>query len=67
MKRLPFSHREHDIYLVTRIDAFTVDQAMSLVDKAQNASTEGRLFSINATRIWHSLRAISGSRWRRDD
>ena len=40
---LPFSHREHDIYLVTRIDAFTVDQAMSLVDKAQTPSREGQI------------------------
>ena len=39
----PFSHREHDVYLVTRIDAFTVDQAMSLIDKAQNTSTEGQI------------------------
>ncbi len=40
---LPFSHREQDIYLVTRIDAFTVDQAISLVDKAQKPGTEGRI------------------------
>jgi hypothetical protein len=25
-RRCPFSHREHDIYLVTRIDAFAVEQ-----------------------------------------
>ena len=31
----PFSHREHDIYLVTRIDAFTVDQALAVIDRAQ--------------------------------
>ena len=40
---LPFSHREHDIYLVTRIDAFTVDQAISLVDRAQTPSREGQI------------------------
>ena len=40
---LPFSHREHDIYLVTRIDAFTVDQAVALVDKAQKPVTDGRI------------------------
>jgi uncharacterized protein (TIGR03790 family) len=37
-----FSHHEHDIYLVTRIDAFTVDQALALIDRAQHPSTEGR-------------------------
>ena len=40
---LPFSHREHDIYLVTRIDAFTVDQALALVDRAQAPGMEGRI------------------------
>jgi uncharacterized protein (TIGR03790 family) len=39
----PFSHREHDIYLVTRIDAFTVDQALALIDRAQTPSTDGRV------------------------
>ena len=37
----PFSHREHDIYLVTRIDAFTVDEALSLVDRAQAPQGDG--------------------------
>lgn len=39
----PFSHREHDIYLVTRIDAFTVDQALGLIDRAQAPTTDGRI------------------------
>ena len=38
---LPFSHREHDIYLVTRIDAFTVDEALSLVNRAQTPGRDG--------------------------
>ena len=38
-----FTHREHDIYLVTRIDAFTVDQALALIDRAQAPATEGRI------------------------
>jgi len=39
----PFSHREHDIYLVTRLDAFTADQAIALIDRAQMPSREGRI------------------------
>jgi uncharacterized protein (TIGR03790 family) len=39
----PFSHREHDIYLVTRIDAFTTDQALALIDRAQHPSGDGRI------------------------
>jgi uncharacterized protein (TIGR03790 family) len=39
----PFSHREHDIYLVTRIDAFTVDQALALIDRAQVPAKDGRI------------------------
>jgi uncharacterized protein (TIGR03790 family) len=39
----PFSHREHDIYLVTRIDAYTVEQAIALIDRAQTPVTDGRI------------------------
>ena len=39
----PFSHREHDIYLVTRLDAFTVDDALALVDRAQAPAQDGRI------------------------
>ena len=30
----PFTHREHDIYLLTRLDAFTEDEAIALVNRA---------------------------------
>ena len=33
----PFTHRDYDIYLVTRLDAYTVDEAMALVGKAKEA------------------------------
>ena len=39
----PFSHREHDIYLVTRLDGFTVDDALALVDRAQKVRPDGRI------------------------
>ena len=39
----PFSHREHDIYLVSRIDAFTVDEAKALVDRAGRTAREGQI------------------------
>jgi uncharacterized protein (TIGR03790 family) len=39
----PFSHREHDIYLVTRLDAFTVDEALALVDRAQTPRAQGQI------------------------
>jgi len=38
-----FSHREHDIYLVTHLDAFTVDEAVALIDAASAPSGEGRI------------------------
>jgi len=31
----PFSHRDHDIYLVTRLDGFTTDDAIALVERAR--------------------------------
>ena len=39
----PFSHAQHDIYLVTRLDAFTVDEALRLVDKASAPVNKGRV------------------------
>jgi uncharacterized protein (TIGR03790 family) len=39
----PFSHRDYDIYLVTRLDAFTVEQALALIDKAKAPAPEGRI------------------------
>ena len=38
-----FNHRDHDIYLVSRLDAFTVDEAISLVTKAGQPSRDGRV------------------------
>jgi uncharacterized protein (TIGR03790 family) len=38
-----FSHREHDIYLVTRLDAFTVEDALALVDRAVQVNGDGKI------------------------
>jgi uncharacterized protein (TIGR03790 family) len=38
----PFSHREHDIYLVTRLDGFTVEDVIGLVDRGVAPRNEGR-------------------------
>src|SRR5258708_7876926 len=38
----PFSHRVQDIYLVTRLDGYTVQDAIGLVDKAAAAAPRGR-------------------------
>jgi uncharacterized protein (TIGR03790 family) len=39
----PFTHREHDIYLVTRLDAFTAADAIALIDRAQTPRTDGHI------------------------
>ena len=39
----PFTHRDLDIYLVSRLDAFTVDEAISLVVKGGQPSRDGRI------------------------
>jgi uncharacterized protein (TIGR03790 family) len=39
----PFTHRDHDIFLVSRLDAFTAEEAISLVTKAQQPSRDGRV------------------------
>jgi uncharacterized protein (TIGR03790 family) len=38
-----FSHRDYDIFLVTRLDAFTVEEASTLVDTAMAATSEGQI------------------------
>ena len=42
-KAEPFTHRAHDIYLVARLDAFTVEDAIAVIDRAQAPSTTGRI------------------------
>lgn len=39
----PFSHRTHDIFLVTRLDAFTVEEALALIDRGTAPSTRGAI------------------------
>jgi uncharacterized protein (TIGR03790 family) len=39
----PFTHDAHDIYLVTRLDGFTVKDATALVDRALKPSRDGRI------------------------
>ena len=36
-----FTHRTQDIFLVTRLDGFTVEDVLELIDRAQNPSSDG--------------------------
>lgn len=38
-----FNHRDYDIYLVSRLDAFTVEEAIGLITKATQPSRDGRV------------------------
>jgi uncharacterized protein (TIGR03790 family) len=38
-----FTHRDQDIFLVSRLDAFTVEEAKALVDRAGRTAREGRI------------------------
>jgi uncharacterized protein (TIGR03790 family) len=38
-----FSRQDHDIFLVTRLDGFTVEDALGLIDRAVSPATEGRI------------------------
>jgi uncharacterized protein (TIGR03790 family) len=38
-----FTHRDFDIYLVTRLDAFTVEEVIKLIDAATAPHKEGRI------------------------
>jgi len=39
----PFTHRDHDIYLVARLDGFSVDDVIALIDRAQTPSADGSI------------------------
>jgi uncharacterized protein (TIGR03790 family) len=39
----PFTHRAFDIFLVSRLDGFTTDEALALIDKATSAKADGRI------------------------
>jgi len=38
----PFTHRSYDIYLVTRLDGYTLEDALALIDRAAEATSDGR-------------------------
>jgi uncharacterized protein (TIGR03790 family) len=38
-----FNHRDHDIYLVTRLTAFTADEAIALIDRGLKPSQSGTI------------------------
>ena len=38
-----FSHAEHDIYLVTRLDGFTTEEVKALIDRGIEPATTGRV------------------------
>ena len=39
----PFSHKAFDIYLVTRLDGYTVDDVLKLIDRGAAPSRDGRI------------------------
>ncbi|MCU1383996.1 MAG: putative system TPR-repeat lipoprotein [Acidobacteria bacterium] len=57
----PFSHQAHDIYLVTRLDGYTVQDALGLIDKAAAAVSEGRFVLDERSALVDS----GGDRWLR--
>ncbi len=39
---VPFSHKDRDIYLVTRLDAYTVNDVIGLIERGRSPATDGR-------------------------
>src|SRR5258707_8433952 len=54
----PFTHERHDIYLVTRLDAYTVEDALGLVRRGAEPSRDGR-FVLDERASWRQ----SGNAW----
>jgi uncharacterized protein (TIGR03790 family) len=56
----PFTHEKYDIYLVTRLDGYTLEDALGLIDRGAAPVREGR-FILDE----RSSRADSGNAWLR--
>jgi uncharacterized protein (TIGR03790 family) len=54
----PFSHERQDIFLVTRLDAFTADEAIAAIDRARAPVSRGRFVLDMKAAI-----AERGNRW----
>ena len=57
----PFSHESQDIYLVTRLDGFTAQDAIALIDRATTPSRDGRFVLDERAALVDS----GGDRWLR--
>jgi uncharacterized protein (TIGR03790 family) len=40
---VPFTHEKHDIYLVTRLDGYTLEDAIGLIDRGSTSVRNGRV------------------------
>lgn len=56
---VPFSHKDHDIYLVTRLDAFTTDEAIALIDRGMATEAGGAV--VFDQRV--DARSVIADRW----
>jgi uncharacterized protein (TIGR03790 family) len=55
----PFTRTDSDIYLVTRLDGYTVEDVVKLIDRAQSPTSEGRVvLDMKAT-----VTDAGGDRW----
>jgi uncharacterized protein (TIGR03790 family) len=59
-KALPFSHERIPLYLVTRLDGYTVDDVLKLIDHGSRPSSEGRVV-LDQRASWQAL----GNAWLR--
>ncbi len=55
----PFTHRVQDLYLVTRLDGFTVAEVKALIDRGMTPSTQGRILLDEKPEMTPSL----GNKW----
>jgi uncharacterized protein (TIGR03790 family) len=58
----PFTHERHDIFLVTRLDGFSEDDVVALIDRAQRPETAGRV----VLDLRGGLKSSTGDDWLHD-
>ena len=57
----PFTHEKYDIYLVTRLDGYTLEDALGLIDRGAAPVREGR-FILDERASWND----NGNAWLRE-
>src|SRR5881628_3377311 len=62
---VPFTRAAHDIYLVTRLDGYALEDVLALIERAGKPVTRGKVILESKSVFWWSS-AAPGNKWLKD-